>query len=67
LWSAVLLRNAPATEREFNEFRTAFDLIAAPLWLKAAFRGLNVALRFAFNAAPRLTARFVLPWIANER
>jgi len=61
------LCNALANEREVNAFRTAFDLIAAPLWLKAAFRLPNVALRFAFNAAPRLTARFVLPWTANER
>jgi hypothetical protein len=63
------LRNAPATEREFNAFRTAFDLtFAIRFWLKLAFRSrLNVAPRFAFNAAARLAARLGLPWTANER
>src|SRR6267378_444676 len=61
LCSAVLLRNAPATAREFNAFRTALDLTLA-LRLKLAFRpGLSVALRFALNVAARPAARFGCP------
>jgi hypothetical protein len=36
-------------------------------WLRAAFRGLKVALRFVFTVAVRLAARFGLPWIGYER
>jgi hypothetical protein len=55
------LCNAPATAREFNVFRTAFDLTAAlGFWLRAA-RFLKVALRFEFSAAARLAARPGLP------
>jgi hypothetical protein len=63
LCSAVLLCNAPATEREVNTFRTAFDFTAAlRFWLKLAFRSrLNVALGFEFNVALRLAAGFGLP------
>jgi hypothetical protein len=55
LRSAVLLCNAPATEREFNTFRTARDLTFALRF------PLTAALRLAFNPAPRPAAGFEPP------
>jgi hypothetical protein len=63
LRSAARLCSAPATARELNAFRTAFDLAAATrFWLAAALRlRLKLALRFEFNGAARLAARPGLP------
>jgi hypothetical protein len=58
------LCNAPATAREFNAFRTAFDLaVAFRFWLRTAVVRflLTAALRLELNAAARLAARPGLP------
>ena len=66
---AVLLRNAPAIAFEFIAFCTAADFaVALRFWLRVAVRSRpSLAVRFAFNAALRLAARYGLPWAANER
>jgi hypothetical protein len=57
--NALVLRNAPATEREFNVLRTALDLTFA---LRVAFPAVRVAFPAVRVAFPALRVAFPVVW-----
>jgi len=62
--NALVLRNTPATEREFNVLRTALDLTFA---VRVTFPALRVAFPVVLGGVLWPTALFAGVWVAKDR